>query len=87
MRLSFDFQDETIAFEHYLQNGLKVVQGGKEMQYNTCLHSSKVEKVFRGMLRKNMYHRVQNGEFETIENMLYEEIEKLKEDGVIGAQT
>ena len=80
MVLLFNFQDEQIAFETYLTNhGLHVLEGKNEMKYSPEQHAAKVAKVFKGMLRQDVSERVKNGEFETIGNMLYEGIEKLKD--------
>ena len=77
MKLQFDFHNEKIVFETYLQTGLKVVEDIYQHKYNAAEHAAKVEKVFAGILRKNVSELVAAQNFDGIESELNMMLEKL----------
>jgi hypothetical protein len=81
MKLQFDFQDETIKFKTFWKEPLKVVNfiDGVEVEhdYNSCIHSHIAAKVFKGLLRKEMYIDVINGKFDSINQDLIQMRDKL----------
>ena len=79
MKLQFEFPNEKIVFETYLQNGLHVVEGSQEYRYNAIEHAQKIKKVFTGILRKNMSELVATSDYDSIEGDLRQMLVKLDE--------
>ena len=83
MDFIFKFQDETIKFKTFWKEPLKVVNflDGVEVEhdYNSCIHTHLAAKIFTGLLRKETYVTLVNGQFENITQDLLQMLEKLED--------